>query len=185
MEQQPKSAQSDSLYNGYDKENPSEADSLLRHCLACNRLGHDARNCPCPSTAMILAHYQILEEIRNYKTLAMDGTVMTLEGTIMHPHSQEPFDEPDSNWPKMPKFGNFMETDTFVDSSSSVPKRKSKRKERTVTNDENIKSAGQDTAPIDSVVGEKLSTIYILKLHIMCLHSSSKTLCLPRILGRR
>jgi hypothetical protein len=133
---------------------------------------------------MILAHYQILEEIQNYKTLAMDGTVMTLEGTIMHPHAQEPFDEPDSNWPKMPKFGNFMETDTFVDSSSG-PKRKSKRKERTVTNDENIKSAGQDTAPIDSVVGEKLSTIYILKLHIMCLHSSSKTLCLPRILGRR
>ena len=134
---------------------------------------------------MILSHYQILEEIRNYTALNIDGTVMTLEGTTMHPHSQAPFDEPDSNWPKMPKFGNFMETDTFVDSSSSVPKRKSKRKERTVTNDENIKSAGQDTAPIDSVVGEKLSTIYILKLHIMCLHSSSKTLCLPRILGRR
>ena len=85
----------------------------------------------------------------------------------------------------MPKFGNFMETDTFVD-NSSVPKRKSKRKERTVTNDENIKSVGQDTTPIDSVVGEKLSIIiYILKLHIVCLHSSSKTLCLPRILGRR
>jgi len=110
---------------------------------------------------------------------------MTLEGTTMHPHSQAPFDEPDSNWPKMPKFGNFMETDTFVDSSLR-PKRKSKRKERIVTNDENIKAAGQDTAPIDSsVVGEKLSTIYFLKLHIMCLHSSSKTLCLPRILGRR
>ncbi len=103
----------------------------------------------------------------------------------MHPHSQEPFDETDSNWPKMPNFGNFMETDTFVD-SSSVPKRKSKSKERTtVTNDENIKSAGQDTAPIDSVVGEKLSIIYILKLPIGCLHSSSKTRCLPRILGRR
>jgi hypothetical protein len=29
VEQQPKSAQSDSLYNGYDKENPSEADSSL------------------------------------------------------------------------------------------------------------------------------------------------------------
>jgi hypothetical protein len=85
----------------------------------------------------------------------------------------------------MPKFRNFMETDTFVDSSSSVLKRKSKRKERTVTNDENIISAGQNTAPIDSVVGEKLSTIYNLKLHIMCLHSSSKTLFLPRILGRR
>jgi hypothetical protein len=115
---------------------------------------------------MILAHYQILEEIRNYTSLTMDGTVMTLEGTIMHPHSQEPFDEPDSNWPKMPKFGNFIETDTFVDSSSSVPK----RKERTVTNDENIKSAGQDTVPIDSVVNEKLSTMYILKLHIGWFH---------------
>ena len=38
-----------------------------------------------------------------------------------------------------------------------------KRKERNVTNDENIKSADKDTAPIDSVVGEKLSIIYILK----------------------
>ncbi len=112
--------QSDSLYNEYDKKNPSEADSSLRHCLACNRLGHDARNCPCPSTAMILAHYQILEEIRKYKTLATDGTVMRLEVTIMHPHSQEPFDEPDYNWPKMLKFGNFMQIDTFVDSEETA-----------------------------------------------------------------
>jgi len=97
--------------------------------LACNRLGHDARNCPSPSTAMILAHYQILEEIRKYKTSAVDETVMRLEATIVLSHSQEPFDEPDSNWPKMPKFGNFMETDTFVD--SSVPRRKSNKAQRT------------------------------------------------------
>ena len=97
--------------------------------MACNRLGHDARNCPSPSTAMILAHYQILEEIRKYKTSAVDETVMRLEATIVLSHSQEPFDEPDSNWPKMPKFGNFMETDTFVD--SSVPRRKSNKAQRT------------------------------------------------------
>jgi hypothetical protein len=54
-----------------------------------------------------------------------------------------------------------MKTDTFLD--SFVPRRKSKRKERTVTIDENIKSADKDTAPIDSVVGEKLSIIYVLK----------------------
>ena len=134
-----------SLYSTYDQEPLSLRTPTYRHCLACDRYGHTARNCPGPKISNIVSNYGIYKELLKYCPVTTDDSVIVASGPLI---TEEPIDQPDVQWPKFPVCGNFME-ETY---ENGAPSRKKMKRQRGANKNTKENIMGNTIATEDTLV---------------------------------
>ena len=126
--------------------------SALRHCLACDRYGHTALNCPAPNTACIISNYGIYNHLLLYASVQTDATVITGSDDIIN--MTEPIDEPPpvTTVPTYSAYASILEPTFSDDDDGPSEPRKRKR-------GQGRKKANNETGKIRTEEGTSRSTV--------------------------
>ena len=117
------------MYSSYESEPLSSTTptTSLRHCLACDRYGHTALNCPAPRTPAIIANYGIYKDILQYAAVQTDASVIL--GTDVPINMNEPIDEEPQTAPVYSPYASIIEP-TLADAEDAPQSRSKQRKRR-------------------------------------------------------
>ena len=131
------SAVDENIYSSYEIEPGSRTTSAssLRHCLACDRYGHTALNCPAPRTAAIIANYGIYKDIVQYAAVKTDASVIL--GSDVPINMDEPIDEAPENAPTFSSFACIIEP-TLADEEDPPQSCKQRKRRKKVGNNNNV-----------------------------------------------